>query len=229
MQDIDQIDNTEVDFSDPLIQPNDVLRIDVSALNPDSAIPYNAQQVNGQQGNVNPQMLALTGYLVSNAYTIQFPILGELSVKNKTTEQLGRYIRQLLIDGEHLIEPTVNVRLVNAKVTILGEVKNPGTYNFTEQNITILQALGYAGDLTINGIREDVILMREVEGVRRITHIDLTSTDWVNGPNYFIKPNDVIVVNQNNPKVKTAGYIPNVSTLLAVFTVSLSLILLVTN
>ncbi|MDP5082553.1 MAG: SLBB domain-containing protein, partial [Winogradskyella sp.] len=120
-------------------------------------------------------------------------------------------------------------RLINAKVTVLGEVNQPGTFNFAEQNITLLQALGYAGDLTINGKREDVLVMRDEQGVRQIAHIDLRASDWLEGPYNFIKPNDVIVVNPNNAEVKTAGYIPSLPALLGVMTVSLSLIILLTN
>ena len=121
------------------------------------------------------------------------------------------------------------MRLVNAKVTILGEVNSPGTYNFTEQNITLLQALGYAGDLTINGKREDILVMREEDGVRQITHIDLTTSEWLNGPYNFVKPNDVIVVNPNNPKVKSSGFVGNVGTLISVISIVFSTIVIITN
>ena len=84
--------------------------------------------------------------------------------------------------GGYLLNPTVTVRLLNAKVTILGEVKQPGTFTFTENNISLLQALGLAGDLTINGDREDVILIREADGKRSTTHLNLTRSAWLNGP-----------------------------------------------
>ena len=121
------------------------------------------------------------------------------------------------------------MRLINAKVTVLGEVNQPGTYNFTEQNITLLQAIGYAGDLTINGQREDIIVMRDEEGIRQITHIDLTTSDWLDSPYNFIKPNDVIVVNPNNPKVKSAGFVGNVGTLISVVSILFSTIVLITR
>ena len=91
--------------------------------------------------------MKLDGYLVSQNSTINFPILGELSVKDKTTKDLENDIKKLLFDGGYLINPNVNVRLLNAKVTILGEVNNPGTFSFTENNVSFLQALGLAGDL----------------------------------------------------------------------------------
>jgi polysaccharide export outer membrane protein len=121
------------------------------------------------------------------------------------------------------------VRLINAKVTVLGEVNQPGTYNFTEQNITLMQALGYAGDLTINGKRNDILLTREINGTRVVTHIDLTSANFMNSPYYFVKPNDLIVVNPNNPRVKNAGYVGNVGTVLTIASLALSVTILLTR
>ena len=110
--------------------------------------------------------MKLDGYLVSQNSTINFPVLGELSVKEKTTQDLENDIKKLLVDGGYLINPNVTVRLLNAKVTILGEVKMPGTFSFTENNISLLQALGLAGDLTINGSREDVVVLRRIDGLQ---------------------------------------------------------------
>jgi polysaccharide export outer membrane protein len=131
--------------------------------------------------------------------------------------------------GGHLAVPNVNLRLINDKVTVLGEVNQPGTYNFTEQNITLMQALGYAGDLTINGKRNDILLTREINGMRQITHIDLTSANFMNSPYYFVKPNDLIVVNPNNPRVKNAGYVSNIGTVLTIASLALSITILLTR
>jgi polysaccharide export outer membrane protein len=227
LQDAEVFANADIPYTNSLIQPNDVLRIDVSALIPASTIPYNKGGNNSGASNV--ELLQLQGYLVSEDLTINFPVLGILSVKDQTTQEFALYLKNLLETGGHLKAPTVDVRLLNAKVTILGEVKSPGTFKFTEQNITLLQALGYAGDLTINGKRNDILVMRDELGIRQISHIDLTSAEWLESPYYFVKPNDVIVINQNDPKVKTAGYIPSLTALLGVMTVSLSLVLLLTN
>ena len=228
VQDVDVYADTAIPYTNANIQPNDVLNISVGALVPASAIPYNKQTTtNG--GGASIQMMQLNGYLVSENLTLNFPVLGELSVAEKTTQQFAAFLKHKLEDEGHLKKPSVDVRLVNAKFTVLGEVNGPGTFNFTEQNITLLQALGYAGDLTINGVREDIIIMREERGVRQITHIDLTTSDWINGPYYFVKPNDHIIVNQNNAKVKTAGYIGNIGTLIGVITATLTLTLLLTR
>jgi len=227
LQDVDKYSNTTIEYSNAVIQPNDVLKITVGALEPEAALPYN--KMSNNQAAASIDLMQLDGYLVSEKLTINFPILGTLSVSDKTTQEFAIHLKTLLEEGGHLKNPTVDVRLINAKVTILGEVNQPGTYNFTEQNITLLQALGYAGDLNINGKREDVILMRDENGVRKITHINLTTAEWLNGPYNYIKPNDVIVINPNNPKVKSSGFIGNTGTVISVISILLTTIVLITR
>ena len=203
LQDLDTINNQELKYNNPTLQVDDILKISVGALMPEAAIPYNNITGGSVVAN-NIDVMKLDGYLVSNTMTINFPVLGELSVKEKTAQDLENDIKKLLVDGGYLINPNVNVRLLNAKVTILGEVKRPGTFSFTENNISLLQALGLAGDLTINGSREDVVVLRYVDGMQTTARINLTSANFLSGPYQMVKPNDVIVVNPNSAKVKTA-------------------------
>lgn len=227
-QDANVLEAQRITYETPKIQPNDILNISVSALVPETALPYN-KQLPMTTASTTLDLLKLQGYLVSTTGDIVFPVLGTLKVTDKTTAQLEKDLQQLLEKGGHLLQPTVSVRLLNAKVTVLGEVRNPGTYSFTEQQISLPQALGYAGDLTINGERNNVLLIREEAGLRTITHIDLTETDWFNSPYYYIKPNDFIVVNPNGPKVKSAGFIGNTGTLISVLSVILTSIVLITK
>jgi polysaccharide export outer membrane protein len=173
--------------------------------------------------------MRLEGYEVSEALTIEFPQLGILSVQSQTPIQLATAIKQRLELEGHLIRPTVNVRLLNAKFTVLGEVVRPGTYNFTESKLTLLQAIGLAGDLTINGQRKNIKLIREIDQKRTVFHIDLTASDWMNSESYYIYPNDVIIIDPNNTKVKSAGLVGNVGTVLTVASVLLSTIILLTR
>jgi polysaccharide biosynthesis/export protein len=228
LQDVDTINSQEVTYNNHTLQVDDILKISVGALMPEAALPYNSVTGGSVVAN-NVDVLKLDGYLVSQNSTINFPVLGELSVKEKTTQDLENDIKKLLVDGGYLINPNVAVRLLNAKVTILGEVQRPGTISFTENNISLLQALGLAGDLTINGSREDVVVLRRVDGVQTTTRINLTSASWLSGPYQMVKPNDVIVVNPNSAKLKTAGYVGNVSTILGITSLLLSSIILLTR
>jgi len=227
-QDAKTLAPQQIQYTNPNIQANDILDIKVSALVPETALPYNKQLL-GNATATNLELIKLQGYLVSTQGSIVFPVLGSLNVKDLTPAQLETQLQELLEKGGHLVQPTVSVRLLNAKVTVLGEVKNPGTYSFTEHQISLPQALGYAGDLTINGERNNIMLIREENGQRSVAHIDLTKTDWFNSPYYYIKPNDFIVVNPNGPKVKSAGFVGNTGTLISVASIILTSIVLITR
>ncbi len=228
LQDLDTLNNQEIAYNNHTLQVDDILKISVGALMSEAALPYNNVTVGSVVAN-SIDIMKLDGYLVSQNHTINFPVLGELSVKDKTVQDLENDIKQLLVDGGYLINPSVTVRLLNAKITILGEVKIPGTFSFTENNISLLQALGLAGDLTINGSREDVVVLRYVDGVQTTARINLTSANFLSGPYQMVKPNDVIVVNPNNAKVSSAGYVGNLSAILGIASIVLSSIILITR
>ena len=226
LQDIQALNNSKVITSQNLLQENDILKIDVTSLEVDASIPYNKNSLVNNLGN-SLQLLQLNGYLVSTNKTINFPVLGEISVAEKTSQDLEKYLKNLLEVEGHLINPSVTVRLLNSKVTILGEVRNPGTFTFTEKNISLLQALGLAGDLTIDGNRKNIIVIRESNGQRTTTNIDLTSASWLSSLYQNIQPNDVIIVNPNSKKVTSAGLIGNISTVLSIASILLSTIILI--
>ena len=227
-QDNNNYETVNVIPSESTIQPNDILKITVGALIPEAALPYNKVNTSNIQ-NANLDVMKLDGYVVSKINTIDFPILGQIDVSNKTPQQLAKSIQNILEKEGHLKNPTVEVRLLNAKFTVLGEVKKPGTYNFTETSITVFQALGIAGDLTINGQREDILLIREIDGKRTISHIDLTTTKWFDSDSYYIKPNDVLVINPNIKQVKSSGMIGDTSTILGVASLVISITILLTK
>jgi len=228
LQDAKTANGSELLYAETTIQPDDILKITVGALVPDAALPYNKGSPTSVQ-NSNIDIMKLEGYVVSKNYTIDFPVLGVINAKQRTTQQLGDDIKQLLETGGHLTNPTVDVRLLNGKFTVLGEVNKPGTYNFTENKLTVLQALGLAGDLTITGQRKDVVLIREVDGKRQISHIDLTTTNWFDTDLYYVKPGDVLMINPNTKKVKSSGMIGDTSTILGVASLVLSITILLTN
>jgi len=228
LQDLESFNNLEIKHNNHTLQVDDILKISVGALMPEAALPYNNVTGGSVVAN-NIDIMKIDGYLVSQNSTINFPVLGELSVKEKTTQDLENDIKKLLVDGGYLISPNVTVRLLNAKVTILGEVQRPGTFSFTENNISLLQALGLAGDLTINGSREDVVVLRYVDGVQTTARIDLTSANFLSGAYQMVKPNDVLIVNPNSAKLKTAGYVGNISAILGITSIILTSILLFTR
>lgn len=226
VQDLNATDVSEITFLQNTFQENDILKIDVTSLEMKASKPYNKISQEGIIGN-SIGLLQLNGYLVSNNKTINLPVLGEISVVNKTAFDLENYLEERLELEGHLINPNVTVRLLNAKFTVLGEVRAPGTYTFTEKNINFLQAIGLAGDLTIDGNRKDILLIRESDGQRTTTKLDLTSASFLISPYQNIQPNDVIIVNPNSKKVRSAGLVGNISTVLSIASILLSTIILI--
>ena len=209
------------------IQVDDVLRIDIRSMVPEAAIVYNRIPQN-TNATTNLNLLQLDGYLVSSDYSINFPVLGTLDVKGSTLE-LEKKITKLLLEGGHLVSPTVSVRLLNSKFTVLGEVTKAGTYTFLDRNLTLLQALGYAGDLTIDGERKDITLIREINGIRSARQLDITSKDILNNSAYYIMNNDVIIVNPNYNRIKSAGFIGSPQSIASISSLLLSITLLIIN
>ncbi len=207
------------------VQVNDILFIKVSALIAESAEPFNIQV--SQSGNVNIESYKIQGYLVSQKGTITFPLMGDITVAGKSTEEIQDMLKKMLNDNGYIKDATVSVRIINSKVTVLGEVRAPGTYSFDEQNISLNQAIGYAGDLTINGVRKDVLLIREINGTRTYVRLDLTSSEWFNGPYYYVKQNDVIIVNPNGPKVLSSGYLNNIGSIVGLLSFFITVVLLI--
>ena len=149
------------------IEVGDILKIDIQTIVPEAAIPYNKITSSNVQSQ-NLDLLKLNGFLVDDFKMINYPVLGKISVEGLSENQLESKITQLLLEGNHLTNPTVKVRRVNSKFTVLGEVRSPGTYSYYDKNLNIFQALGYAGDLTIDGKRKDIRLVREENGNREI-------------------------------------------------------------
>ena len=177
---------SKVDYStlNNNIEVGDILKIDVQTIVPEAAIPYNKISTRQTQSQ-NLDLLKLEGYLVDDFKMINYPVLGKVSVEDLSENQLESKITHLLLDGNHLTNPTVKVRRVNSKFTVLGEVRSPGTYSYFDKHLNVFQALGYAGDLTINGKRKDITLIREENGNREVYKIELTKADLLNRPIFY--------------------------------------------
>jgi polysaccharide export outer membrane protein len=229
-QDIDDAQLQDINIIKPKakIEINDILQVDIKTLNPESTLPFmkqNMQQAGG--GNMQPGIVALQGYIVNEYGEIEMPVIGKVQVNGLTREQSEKKIKSKL--SGYLKDPYVSVRILNYKFTIQGEVVAPGTYEIFDPNLTLLQALGSAGDLTINGNRENVLIIRTIGSQRVVRRIDLTKTDWMNSPFYFIKQNDYIYVEPNNPRVKNAGFVTGLGPLLSIISFALTITLLITT
>ncbi|HEY8959952.1 polysaccharide biosynthesis/export family protein [Chitinophaga sp.] len=192
---------------DPRIQKNDILQINVSSLNPEDVIIYNVSNMTSASGAGGANAGAgamLGGFLVDEQGYIQYPILGSIKVTGLTKKALTVYLHDQLVERKLLVDPVVSIRFLNYRVTILGEVNKPTVVNVTNEKISVLEALGMAGDITVFGKRNNILLIREIDGQRIIRRIDLNDKRVLNSPYYFLQPNDILYVEPNKSKVATA-------------------------
>ena len=208
------------------IQPGDILDIQIKALNPESVLIFQRQSVLMQQ-QLQVQNRAIDGYLVGENGTINLPIIGTLDTSEKTTNTLTLEIQEAL--SPYIKSPSVNIRLLNFRVSVLGEVARPGTFTVLEERVSLPQVLGLAGDLTINGDRNHVLLIRNENNQTVNQVIDLTKSDFLDSPFYFLKQNDIIYVRPNNAKVKSSGLVSNASTLVSILSLAVSLFIVITR
>ena len=224
-QDIDST-AAENSFKFLNIQPGDILDIQIKALNPESVLVFQRQSTLGlQQQQV--QNRAIDGYLVGEDGSINLPIVGAIDTSNQSTQALAQIIQEALTP--YINNPTVNIRLLNFRVSVLGEVNKPGTFTVLEERLSLPQALGLAGDLTINGDRNHLLLIRNEAGKKTNQVIDLTKTDFLHSPFYFLKQNDIIYVRPNNARVKSSGLVGNAGTLVSILSLAVSLFIVITR
>jgi len=188
------------------IQKKDILSITVSSLNPDASAIFNAPNLHPTSSSmVLGATSQLVGYFVYDNGDIQFPVLGNIHAYGLTTQQLSDVIAKMLLDKKMLVDPIVSTRVTNFRVTVLGEVGHPGVIPVPNEQISILEALGMAGDLTIYGRRDNVLLIREEGNKKIIKHLDLNNRDLLTSDFYNLKSNDVVYVEPNKNKARSVS------------------------
>lgn len=184
---------------DIIVQPKDQISILVSSKDPQLAALFNLPRVQYRVGDNNMQNTNgdVSGYTLDTEGYIDFPVLGRLYVAGMTKSEIASYIKKRLMDENLINDPVVTVEFMNLYYSILGEVNSPGKYMITKDQITLLEAISMAGDLTIYGKRDAVFVVREEDG-QRVTHwVDLRTQDLFHSPVYYLKQNDVIYVQPN--------------------------------
>lgn len=229
LQDLNQqLEQTLSQSFNVKIQKDDLLQINIFADNPEVTKPFNLiAQLSSMGTNVSNS--DESAYLVDMNGCIELPILGKISVLGLTTQEVKNLIEKRLQKSNLIKNPVITVRILNFKVSVLGEVQRPGVINVKGERITILEALSEAGDLTIQGRRDHVAVIREVNGKRTVNYLDLKSKDIFESPYYYLKQNDVVYVEPNNGK--TAQYrnnqVNNVGVWLSVLSSMMSVITLI--
>lgn len=215
------------------IQPDDILEILVSSMNPQATAIFNLGNTNtvmpstttttpssptGPIVTTTNRASAPSGYLVNRDGEIDFPVIGKIYVKGLSTNQLKDTLTRRF--DPYLQNPIVNVRLLNYKVTILGEVVRPNSYTLQSERVSVVDAIGLAGDLTIHGRRENVLLIREENGERKFIRLNLNSSTLFESPYFYLKQNDVLYIEPNKTKVAATDTqtVRNISILTSIIT-----------
>ena len=211
LQNSDQINLESASFQpyDARIMPKDLLTIMVNTTDPQASAPFNLTTQTSLNANLSSNLYTtsqpvLQQYLVDNAGNINFPVLGSLHLGGLTKNQAEALITERL--GAYLKEtPVVTVRMVNYKISVMGEVTKPGTFTVNNEKINVLEALAMAGDLTIYGVRDNVKLIREDEQGRRNIHtLNLNDANLILSPYYYMQQNDILYVTPNKAKAKNS-------------------------
>lgn len=189
-------------FKDPVIQPDDILSISIQTIDPQNALIINQMagsmpSVGSSSANSIGQQV-ITGFLVDKEGKVELAMIGKLRLAGLTTSQARDTVRAKA--ALYFKNATVNVRFANYKITVLGEVNRPATYTVPNEKITLLDAIGLAGDLTIFGKRNNVLLIRDNNGKKEFERFDLNSSDIFKSPYFYLKQNDVIYVEPNKAK-----------------------------
>jgi polysaccharide export outer membrane protein len=175
------------------IQPDDVLSITVSSLNPEANMLFNSGVMPSAAGSTSSAVVRVPeGYLVDKNGEINFPVLGKIKLLGLTKEQATEKMTAEI--NKNVKNPIVNVKFLNFRITVIGEVNRPSSFTVPSEKISLLEALGLAGDMTVYGKRENVLIIREQSGKRTVNRVNLSSKSILNSPDFYLQQNDVVYV-----------------------------------
>jgi polysaccharide export outer membrane protein len=188
----------------PVFHTDDFLAITVMGLDMEAIQPFNLPISNLQSSNSGYTMGASSpqGYLIDQEGNIDFPVIGKLKLAGLNRMEATTFLKEKL--GVYVSNPTIHIRILNFKVTVLGEVKSPGTFNIPNERITLLEAIGLAGDLNITAKRKNVLVIRDIDGKKTETRIDLTSKALFSSPVYYLNQNDMVYIEPNRAKINSS-------------------------
>lgn len=213
---------------EPLIQNDDLLSITISSVEPELAAPFNIEQLQSAGGTTTSgTSMSKSTYLVDSAGEIDFPVLGKIKVAGYTKTNFKQYLKERL--ALYLAEPIINIRIVNYKVSVLGEVNKPGTYALNGDRITLLEVLANAGDLTLYGKRDNILIVRDYLGTKTYNRVDITKADFVNSPFYYLDQNDVVYVEPRKARIDGTAIGGNITAIMSIASFLITTTLLLTR
>lgn len=213
----------------PVFKTDDFLEIMVTGADPVAAKPFNMPEITGnvQQAGYSTGAPARNGYLIDARGMIDFPVIGKIALAGLNRMEATALIREKL--DSYIAGPIVSIRILNYKVTVLGDVARPGTFQIPNERITLLEAIGLAGDLNISGVRKNVLVIRDTDGVKTETRVDLTSKDVFNSPVYYLHQNDVVYVEPNKAKINSSVVSASAGIILSITSLIVTTVVLITR
>ncbi|WP_144963247.1 polysaccharide biosynthesis/export family protein [Gillisia sp. Hel_I_86] len=216
---------------EPVFEINDIIHIKVTSLNPEVVQPFQ-MQTGGQSsgsggGGGGRQNSSLMGYLVDIDGNIQFPVLGKIKVAGKSRSELETFLTDRI--HAYVKDAVVAVRLLNFRVIVLGEAGSQTIVDVENERMSVPELFGSVGGITYDGIRNNILIIREVDGVKSIGRIDMTKADVFKSPYYYLRQNDIVYVEPTYRKVKSAGFITSYTGLISLATTIFGIIVLITR
>ncbi len=234
-QAIEKTDSTQVKHDNhnytPVFKSDDFLSISVSSMDVESIKPFLLESgignTSSQMPNYTSGIAAKAGYLVDANGDIDFPIIGKIHVAGLNRMEATDLIKTQL--AVYVANPVVSIQIQNFKITVLGDVQRPGSFNIPNERITIVEAIGIAGDLNITGVRQNVLVIRDIDGVKKEFRVDLSSNEIFQSPVYYLSQNDVVYVEPNRAKRNSSLYSQTVGMFISITSLVITTITLITR
>lgn len=214
----------------PTLKTDDIVSVTVMGSDAEAVKPFNfpVTNVNQNLGGYSQGTPSPPGYLIDKEGNIDFPVVGKIKFAGLNRSDAVDSLKKRL--NAYLTKPTVLIRILNYKITVLGEVRNPGTFTIPNERVTLPEALGIAGDLLITGVRKNVMVIRDVDGKKTETRVDLTSKDLFSSPVYYLSQNDVVYVTPNRAKINSSVVnASNISLIVSVISLLVTMAVLFTR
>jgi polysaccharide export outer membrane protein len=229
IQDSDKIQTSSNNSFDPLLKLDDCLSITVLGIDPDAVKPFNMPiSTTAAGGNYSNGSPSPPGYVIDPEGNIDFPAIGKVKVAGLKRSEMIALMKSKL--ESYVQNPIILVKILNYKITVIGDVKNPGTFTIPNEKITIFEALGIAGDLLVTGKRNNIKVIRDINGERKEYQVDLTSSNVFSSPVYYLQQNDLVYVEPNRSKINSSVVNPtNVGIILSSASVLITLFILITR
>jgi polysaccharide export outer membrane protein len=223
----DEIDQLNVSNSyKTIIKPDDVLQITITALDIEAVRPFNLAAVTySTSSNSAIGVAQQQTYLVDTNGEIEFPVLGKIKIGGLTRDESIDLLKSKL-SPDYIKDPNVNIRISNYKISVMGDVQRPGSYNVPNERITILDALALAGDVNISGQRNNILIIREEENKKVQYKVDLLSNNIFTSPVYYLQQNDVVYVEPNYARIQSASANSNTSLFISITTAIVAVVTL---